>query len=198
MTVPTARSPGRTHVCDWTAPPRVALSSGAARLLRNSDISGAPPPLIQPRLRLGRRRLLQTSRPPQFGRLVRLLPCEVVVLTAEVAVGRSLLVDRTVQVEVVAEGARAQVEVLIYELNDLRAGDLLRPERLDHDRYRVRDADGVRHLDLAAPGEPGGDHVLGDVAGGVGSRAVDLRRVLPGEGAATVACHAAVGVDDDL
>src|SRR4051812_25483296 len=198
MTVPTARSPGRTHVRDWTAPPRVALSSGAARLFLNSDISGGPPPPIQPRLRLGRRRLLQTSRPPQFGCLVRLLPCEVVVLTAEVAVGRGLLVDRTVQVEVVAEGARAQVEVLIYELNDLGARDLLGAEGLDHDRDRVGDADRVRHLDLAAAGKSGGDHVLGDVTRGVGRRAVDLGGVLAGEGAAAVAGHAAVGVDDDL
>src|SRR6478735_4994728 len=33
---------------------------------------------------------------------------------------------------------------------------------------------------------------------GVGGRAVDLGRVLAGEGAAAVAGHAAVGVDDDL
>src|SRR3954447_18642746 len=198
MTVPTARSPGRTHVRDWTAPPRVALSSGAARLFLNSDISGAPPPPIQPRLRLGRRRLLQTSRPPQLGRLVRLLPCEVVVLPAEVAVGRSLLVDRTVQVEVVAEGARSQVEVVIYELNDLGARDLLVAEGLDHDRNGVGDPDRVRHLVLAAADKSGGNHVLGDVARGVGGRAVDLRGVLAGEGAAAVAGHAAVGIDDDL
>ena len=42
--------------------------------------------------------------------LVRLLPGEVVVLAAEVAVGRGLLVDRPVQVEVLAERARTQVE----------------------------------------------------------------------------------------
>src|SRR5699024_3461473 len=44
----------------------------------------------------------------------------------------------------------------------------------------------------------GRDGVLGDPARGVGGRAVHLRRVLAGEGAATVAGHAAVGVDDDL
>ena len=60
------------------------------------------------------------------------------------------------------------------------------------------DADRVGDLDLAALGEAGGDDVLGDVAGGVGGRAVDLGRVLAGEGAAAVAGHAAVGVDDDL
>ena len=60
------------------------------------------------------------------------------------------------------------------------------------------DADRVGDLDLAALGEAGGDDVLGDVAGRVGGRAVDLGRVLAGEGAAAVAGHAAVGVDDDL
>ena len=62
----------------------------------------------------------------------------------------------------------------------------------------MRDADRVGDLNLAALGEAGGDDVLGDPARGVGGRAVDLRRVLAGEGAATVAGHAAVGVDDDL
>src|SRR5699024_3616094 len=42
------------------------------------------------------------------------------------------------------------------------------------------------------------DHVLGHPAHRVGGRAVDLRRVLAGEGAAAVAGHAAVGVDGDL
>src|SRR4051812_1785864 len=62
---------------------------------------------------------------PQHLSLIRLLPREVVVLAAEVAVGRRLLVDRTVEVQVLAEGARPQVEVLLHEVDDLRPGDLL-------------------------------------------------------------------------
>ena len=62
----------------------------------------------------------------------------------------------------------------------------------------MRDADRVGDLDLAAVGEPGGDHVLGDVAGRIGGRAVDLGGILAREGAAAVAGGAAVGVDDDL
>ncbi len=88
--------------------------------------------------------------------------------------------------------------MLVDELLDLAAADLLGAEGLDHDRDRVRDADGVGDLHLGALGEAGGDDVLGDLAGGVGGGAVDLRRVLAGEGAAAVAGHAAVGVDDDL
>ena len=81
---------------------------------------------------------------------------------------------------------------------DLGRVDGLGAEGLDQDRDRVGHADGVGDLDLAAAGGAGGDHVLGDPAGGVGGRAVDLGRVLAGEGAAAVAGHAAVGVDDDL
>ena len=76
--------------------------------------------------------------------------------------------------------------------------DLGRAEGLDHDRHRASDADRVRDLHLAALGDPGGDDVLRRVAHRVRRGAVDLRRVLARERAATVAGHAAVGVDDDL
>ena len=145
-----------------------------------------------------RRRRRQPGGGAQRVGLVGALPREVVVLAAEVAVGGGLLVDRAVQLEVLAEGARAQVEVLVDELGDLRAADLLGPERLDIHRHRVRDADRVGDLHLAAVGQAGGDHVLGHIARRVGGRAVDLARVLAAERAAAVARHAAVGVDDDL
>ena len=54
--------------------------------------------------------------------LVGALPREVLVLAAEVAVGGGLLVDRPVQVQLLAEGAGAQVEVLGDELGDLARG----------------------------------------------------------------------------
>ncbi len=102
------------------------------------------------------------------------------------------------QAQVLAEGRRAKVEVLGHELLDLLDRDRLGPEGVDHHRDRVGDADGVGNLHLGAVGEAGGDDVLGHVAGGVGGRAVDLRRVLSGEGATAMPGHAAVGVDDDL
>ena len=127
------------------------------------------------------------------------LPGEVVVVAAEVAVGGGLLVDRPVQVQLACgtmPGRRSKCSC--DQLRDLGVGILLGAEGLDHQRDRVGDADRVGDLDLAAVGEPGGDHVLGHVARHVGGRAVDLRGVLAGEGAAAVAGHAAVGVDDDL
>ena len=88
--------------------------------------------------------------------------------------------------------------MLVDEGGDRRLADLLGPERLEHDRHRVRDADRVGDLHLAAIREARRDDVLRDPPGRVGGRAIDLRRVLAGERAAAVAGHAAVGVDDDL
>ncbi len=94
--------------------------------------------------------------------------------------------------------AGSQVEVPLDEREDPLVGDAAGAERLDRDRERVGDADRVRHLDLEAVGQAGGDDVLGHPAGRVGGRAIDLGRVLAGEAAAAVAGHAAVRVDDDL
>ena len=71
-------------------------------------------------------------------------------------------------------------------------------EGLDEQADRVRLADRVRDLRLAAAGQAGGHDVLGHPAHGVRRGAVDLGRVLAGERAAAVPGHAAVGVDDDL
>ena len=87
---------------------------------------------------------------------------------------------------------------LADQLGDLRVGDLAGALGVDVDADRLGDADGVGELDLAALGQARGDDVLGDVAGHVGGRAVDLRGVLAAERAAAVAAPAAVGVDDDL
>ena len=122
----------------------------------------------------------------QRVRAVGALPREVVVVPAEVAVCSGFRVDRTPQVEVAKDRRRTQVEMLAHERLDLRHGDRLRPERLDEHRERMRDADRVRDLDLAALREPGRDDVLRDPARGVRGRAVDLRRILARERAAAV------------
>src|SRR6476659_15378 len=77
-------------------------------------------------------RVAEPGRGAQGVGAVGDLPREVRILAAEVAVGGGLLVDRPVQLEVLAEGAGAQVEVLVDEPGDRGAVDLLSPERLDH------------------------------------------------------------------
>jgi hypothetical protein len=85
--------------------------------------------------------------------LVGALPREVVVLAAEVPVGGGLLVDRAVQVQALAEGARAQVEVLVDELLDLAAPIFSVPNVSTMTETGWRDADGVGDLDLGALGQ---------------------------------------------
>src|SRR5207247_9422350 len=80
----------------------------------------------------------------------------------------------------------------------LLVANLPRAERLDVERDRARTADDVRDLHLEAIGESRVHDVLRDVARGIRGGAVDLRRVLAAERAATVPCVAAVAVDDDL
>ena len=80
----------------------------------------------------------------------------------------------------------------------LERDDVSVPKQSTSTLRRMRDADRVGDLELAAVGEAGGDDVLRDVARGVRGRAVDLGRVLARERAAAVRRSAAVGVDDDL
>ena len=105
---------------------------------------------------------------------------------------------RREQVELVDERLRAHVEVLEDVLLELLVGDLAGAERVDVHADRLRDADRVGDLHLAALREARRDDVLRDEARVVAGRAIDLRRVLAAEGAAAVTAHAAVGVDDDL
>src|SRR5688572_652456 len=127
---------------------------------------------------------------------IRLLPAEA--LAAEVAVGRRPLVDRLQQIEHLDDAVRPQVEVLVDGRDDLLLRHLVRAKGLDRYRRRLRHADRVRHLHLAALGEARRYDVLRDIARGVSGRAIDLRRVLTRERAAAVASETAVAVDDDL
>ena len=112
-------------------------------------------------------KLLQSSRFPQRFRSIGLFPGEALVFAPEVPVSRGLAVNGAAQVQVADDGAGAQVEVLTDQFGDLLIGDFARAEGLDVDRERVRHANGVSHLDLAAVSQPGSHHVLGHPAAGV-------------------------------
>ena len=62
----------------------------------------------------------------------------------------------------------------------------------------MRHADGVGQLDLAFLRQTGSNEVLRNIARHIGGAAVNLRRVLAGEGTSAVSGVAAVGVYDDL
>ena len=114
------------------------------------------------------------------------------------AVGRCLLVDGAAQVQFVDDGAGAQIEHLGHGALDILFRYMVRAEGLYHDRDRLRHADGVGDLHLAAVGQSCGHDVFGYPARRIGCRAVHLGAVLAGKRPAAVSAHAAVGVDDDL
>src|ERR1039457_148806 len=66
---------------------------------------------------------------------------------------------------------------------------------INHYRNRFRHTDGIGDLDLALFTDSGGHQVFGHVTPHVGTRTVDLRRVLAGEGAAAVGSMSTVAVD---
>src|SRR5690606_16527741 len=100
--------------------------------------------------------------------------------------------------QIANDRAGAQVEVIVDDLCDAIVVDLAGAEGLHTDAQGASHADGVGKLNLAALGNPGGDDVLGDPAGGVGGAAVHFGAVLTAERAAAMSPHAAVGVHDDL
>src|SRR3989449_1293234 len=94
--------------------------------------------------------------PPQDLRQIGLLPRELRLVSAEVSVGRRLLVDRTQELEVIDDPARGHGEVLAYQLVNQVDRNLLGVFRVDQNGHRLGHADRVRQLDLALVGEAGG------------------------------------------
>ena len=125
-----------------------------------------------------------------------LLPGEVGV--GEVAVLGGLAVDGVDEVELLDNDTGAHVEVGLDDLDELGGALVGGAVGLDEDGERLSDTNGVGELDKGTAGELGADERLGDPAGEVGSRAVDLAVVLAGEGTTTVSTPATVGVNDNL
>src|SRR5438128_317104 len=142
----------------------------------------------------------EPARRAQVADAVGALPAEVRALgdAPEVAVGGGALVDGALQPEHVDDGRGLQVEHLAHHARDLLVRHGAGAEGVDQHGHRVRDADRVRELHLAALRQLRRHDVLGDVARHVGGAPVDLRGVLAAERAAAVPPVAAVGVDDDL
>merc|ERR1719261_535065 len=141
-----------------------------------------------------------------LGEVRRVLPLKVlhavlrVRRAAEMAVGRRDLVLGLTELEGLGDGARAAVEGDLHHLRDglRRQAARLRAVGLDEEGERLGDADRVGELNESALREAALHDGLGHLPADVRRRAVDLRRVLAGEGAAAVRAPAAVSVDDDL
>ena len=141
-----------------------------------------------------------------LGEVRSVLPLEVlhavlcVRLATEVAIRGRKLVLRLTQLQRLRDGARAAVESDLHNLSDglRRQGSLLRSVRLDEERQGLRNADRVRQLHERAFAEAALHHRLRHLPADVRRRAIDLRRILPGERAAAVRAPPTVRVDDDL
>ena len=141
------------------------------------------------------------SHPPQLvpysqDESLGLLPGEG--LVGEMSILGRLEVDGLGQVELLDDDTRSEVEVLGNN-RDKFVGALVRGSvRLDEDRERLSDTDGVRKLDQSPTAELRMDEGLGHPSGEVSRRTVDLGEVLPREGTTSVRTPPSVGVDNDL
>src|SRR5450830_96622 len=143
-------------------------------------------------------RCLESGCSAQGGCLVSTLPREFRLFATKVAVSCRLLVDRTQQIEHLHDALRTQIEMLLHQLRQLFIADLASTKGRHHDRSRLGDTDGVRHLNLATRSQSGGNDILGYVATGICCRAINLGWILARESATAVRCSTAVGIDNDL
>ena len=74
-----------------------------------------------------------------------------------------------------------QVEMLFHQLGELVVGNLAGAEGVHHQADGTRHSDRVGHLHFATAGELGSDDILGDVARGIRSGAIDFGWVLAGK-----------------
>jgi hypothetical protein len=128
--------------------------------------------------------------------LLGLLPGEV--LVGEVAVLGGCVVDRVGEVQLLDNDTRTEVKVLVDNLNKLLGGLVRGAVCLNEEGQRLSYTDGVGKLDQCAASQLGVDERLGDPAGKVSGRTVDLGVVLSGESTTTVGTPATVGVDNNL
>jgi len=115
-----------------------------------------------------------------------------------VAVGRGLLEDGGLQLEVLDDAAGPQVKVLADDLGEFPARLLGRPVVHHGDGERLRYSDGIGHLHKAPPGKSGLDEALGHPPCGIGGRAVHLGIVLATEGTTAMSTPPAISVNNDL
>ena len=115
---------------------------------------------------------------PAFGQ-IGLLPRHILGVLAEVAVAGNLAEPRAAQVKALDDRGRAHIHGGDERLN-LFAVNLLRAEGIDQHGNRLRHADGIGELNLAAVGQTGGHDVLGEVARHVGRAAIHLAGILAG------------------
>ena len=132
---------------------------------------------------------------------IDLLPGEAAIgigLTTKMAIGSGAGIDRTVELQMLTDTAWAEVHQVAQKAGQFCLIDLCGVVAVDINRERLGNADGIGELDGAALGQFSGNHVLRQIARGIGGGTVNLGRIFAGEGTATMRCGTAIGIDDDL
>src|SRR5918993_1570467 len=119
-------------------------------------------------------------------------------LTPKVPVAGSRPINGALEFQCVNNALRGEVKDLLYHLLEHLVGHGAGSERLYQHRDRLRHTNGVSYLTLTAPCQLGLDNVLRYPPGGVGRRSIHLGWVFAAERASAMACHASVGIYDDL
>src|SRR5437588_9005309 len=141
-----------------------------------------------------------TSHPrtgPQRLGLVCLFPSEAIARTTEVSVRCRRFINRPAKIQSFDDLSRRQRKVFAHQIGKLSFANPATASGIDSNRDRFSDADRVGKLDFALLSQPGRDDVLGDVTRHVCRGAIDFRRILAGEGAATMRSITTLCVDDD-
>jgi hypothetical protein len=115
-----------------------------------------------------------------------------------VAVLSGLEIDGLGKVELLDNDTWSHVEVGADDLDELVRGLLGCAVCLYEHGKGLGHTNGVGELHEGAAGKSSFEEGLGDPAGEVGCRAIDLRVILSREGSSAVGAPAAVRVDDDL
>src|SRR5215217_7034014 len=134
----------------------------------------------------------------QPGCLVGALPGELRFAAAEMSECRGFLVNRTAKVECLNDPARCQLEVGTHEIADLVFVHEAGSEGVGVHGHRLRHANRVGQLHLAAIGEARRDDILRNVTRHVARRAVNFCRVFARKSATAMRRRTTVSVDDDL
>src|SRR5579864_4166180 len=113
-------------------------------------------------------RLSQSRIAGQLRGFVGCFPREVGIVASEVAVGGSLAVNRTTQLQRLDDSLGRQLEVRPHQVRNNFGINLVRAKRLYQNAHRLSDADSIRELQFAAISQTASNDVFRDVARHVG------------------------------
>jgi hypothetical protein len=130
--------------------------------------------------------------------LLGVLPGEVLIITTEVTIRSGLKVDGTSELKIAHQTSRAEIEVLLNDLEEFAIRFGTSTIRINEYGEGMRNTDSIGDLNQHTTSELGGNERLGDPTAGIGSRTIDLSGVLTREGSTTMGTPTTIGIDNDL